>query len=382
MKLVFPPEIIETSIESHFARFNRKSNIIYCTILFLLCGASVSLFFLKSDITIQSKGILRSSSESVLLVSPVIAEVRKTVLSENQYVLKGDTLIWLDCEKLNKRIRYNKNLIQENEAYLNDITRMLEFEYSNLKTELFKSTHARYRQKLKEYNLNIRLQERHYSRAKHLYDNQVIPIAELEEKKFTLEQIKEERNNFVKTARNEWENMAVSYKMENRTYLNEILSLKNEQKNYSITAPLAGNITNYSGIQPGSFVTIGENFAEISPDGKILAEQLIPPKDIGYLKTGMPVRFQVDAFNYNQWGLASGHVQEISNEVYLVNNQPFFRVRSSIDQTYLELKNGYKGELKKGLTVTARFKITERTLAQLIFDKTDDWLNPKVISKE
>jgi len=69
---------------------------------------------------------------------------------------------------------------------------------------------------------------------------------------------------------------------------------------------------------------------------------------------------------------------DISNEVYLLNDQPFFKVRCSLDEQYLVLGNGFKGNLKKGLTTTARFQITKRSIAQLLFDKADDWLNPKL----
>ena len=381
MNPVFPPEIIKTSVENHFSRFSKKSNFIYIVVLLFFVVAVVSQFFIKTEITVQGRGILRSSSEPVPLVSPVIAEIFSTTLRENEFLSKGDTLIWLDCEKVSERIVHLQALISENESYLSDINEMLEYKYSGLQTDLFQSSHARYRQKLSEYDLNIGLQEKSYLRAKQLFEKQVIPVAEMEEKEFALDKIKEERKNFVQATRNEWENLAVSYRLENKKYNNEILSLQNEKKNYVITAPETGYITQYSGVKTGSFVTTGENIAEISPDGQILAEQLVSPKDIGYLKPDMPVIFQVDAYNYNQWGLATGKITEISNEVYIVNNQPFFKVRSSLDQSFLKLKNGYKGNLKKGLTATARFKVTKRTLAQLLFDKTDDWLNPKIISE-
>ena len=381
MNPVFPPEIIKSSIESHFSQFSQKSVIIYLFVLLAFVAAIISLFFVKTEITVQSRGILRSSQEPIPLVSPVIAKINKIGLNENKFVSKGDTLIWLDCDKLDERIVHFNNLIHENESYLSDIDKMLEYRYFDLQTDLFQSAHSSYRQKLAEFELKIGLQEKLYSRAKLLFEKQVIPVAEMEEKQFALEKIRKERKNFVQFSRNEWENLAVSYRLENKKYRNEILNLINEKKNYIISAPESGYITHYSGIKVGSFITTGEKIADISPEGQIIAEQLVPPKDIGYLKPGMPVIFQVDAYNYNQWGLATGIVREISNEVYLVNNQPFFRVRSSIDQTFLELENGYKGELRKGLTLTARFKVTQRTLAQLIFDKTDDWLNPKIISE-
>lgn len=55
---------------------------------------------------------------------------------------------------------------------------------------------------------------------------------------------------------------------------------------------------------------------------------------------------------------------------------PLFRVRCSLDQTYLELQNGFRGDIKKGMTFQARFIVSRRSLFQLLYDKVDDWLNP------
>ena len=94
------------------------------------------------------------------------------------------------------------------------------------------------------------------------------------------------------------------------------------------------------------------------------------------IQPGKPVNFQIDAFNYNQWGLATGRITQISKDVDMVNNQPVFKVKCFIDQNNLTLKNGFKGYLDKGMTLSARFQLTERTLFDLLYDKVDDWLNP------
>ena len=47
-----------------------------------------------------------------------------------------------------------------------------------------------------------------------------------------------------------------------------------------------------------------------------------------------------------------------------------------MDNNYLQLKNGYKGNINKGMTLTTRFHLTDRTLWQLLFDRVDDWFNP------
>ena len=109
-----------------------------------------------------------------------------------------------------------------------------------------------------------------------------------------------------------------------------------------------------------------------------MVECYVSPANIGLIRTEMKVFFQFHTFNYNQWGIGSGIVMRISNNVITINDQPFFKVRCSLDQNYLTLKNGTKGFLKKGMTLTGRFKVINRSLLQLIYDKTDDWLNPKI----
>ncbi len=381
MSSIFPSDIINVSVENHFARFSRKSSLVYIVVLLFFVGATVSLFLIETEITVQSRGVFRSSSEPVDIVAPVIAKVVKSDLHENESVLCGDTLVWLDCRKQSERIAYIQKRISENEAYLNDISFMLSFRYSDLTTSLYKATYAQYCQKLSEFDMHIELFQKSFTRAKVLFDNQVIPEAELEEEQFQLDKILEEKKIHAQISHNEWQQLAVNYQQENKSYASEIVSLKSEVKNYTITAPVTGHITNYNGIKTGGFVTTGQVIAIISPNDHIIAEHLVSPQDIGYLHENMSVNFQVDAYNYNQWGMASGIVTEISKEIYIVNNQPFFKVQSGLDQSYLSLKNGYRGELKKGLTNTARYKITKRTLAQLLFDKTDSWLNPNVFSE-
>jgi HlyD family secretion protein len=70
-------------------------------------------------------------------------------------------------------------------------------------------------------------------------------------------------------------------------------------------------------------------------------------------------------------------VIEIPTDVVMNNNQPVFQVRCSLDTSVLTLKNGYQGTLKKGMLLTGCFYLTNRSLCQLLFDKIDDWMNPK-----
>ena len=60
------------------------------------------------------------------------------------------------------------------------------------------------------------------------------------------------------------------------------------------------------------------------------------------------VRIQVDAFNYNEWGMLQGDIIDISDDMIVENgSMAYFRVRCRPDRTYLSLKNGQKAYIKK-----------------------------------
>lgn len=165
-----------------------------------------------------------------------------------------------------------------------------------------------------------------------------------------------------------------------RSLGSEVQRINQEQKNYIITAPISGRLVNFSGMQKGNFLVQGQSIGEISPKQSLIAECLVSPKDIGFIHTGQNVKFQIDTYNYNQWGLLEGKVQEIDQNIK-VNQQTgeaFFRVLGKMDHHYLQLKSGYKGNIGKGMSFTARFHLIDRTFWQLLFDRVDDWFNPKL----
>ena len=155
-----------------------------------------------------------------------------------------------------------------------------------------------------------------------------------------------------------------------------------ESNNYFLTAPESGTIENFSGLQTGSFLNASQAIANISPNDNLIVENTVEPKDVGLIKKNQNVKFQLDAFNYNQWGLLEGKVIEIDKNATIKDNQIFFKVKCKLNSKTLSLNSGYKTNVSKGMTLTTRYIITRRSLFDLLFDKVDDWLNPKLISNE
>jgi hypothetical protein len=157
--------------------------------------------------------------------------------------------------------------------------------------------------------------------------------------------------------------------------------LEEEQKRTLLTiiSPINGSVLDLAGIQVGSYLMAGAIIARISPDTRMFAYCYIRPGDIGLIRQGQKVNFQVDAFSYNRWGSVSGTVLEIPNDVVLLNDtEPMFRVICRLDKTYLKIDKGAVYSLKKGMTFSARFSITERSLFQLLYDSAEDWIDPEM----
>ena len=113
----------------------------------------------------------------------------------------------------------------------------------------------------------------------------------------------------------------------------------------------------------------------MKPNLKVVCS--VNPSDVGHIRVGQSVKMQVDAFNYMEWGMLTGRVEEISNDILSTSDQKiYFRVKCTLDKDYLTLKNGYKSSIKKGMTVNARMQVTRRSLYNLLFDKVDSWFNP------
>jgi membrane fusion protein, peptide pheromone/bacteriocin exporter len=215
-----------------------------------------------------------------------------------------------------------------------------------------------------------------------LHQERVIADSEFENHQFELDKAVNELEQVKQAQLGQWQNELRNYERDRLELDGQLAQLQKEKENLTIKAPVSGNIQNVAGLYPGSMVFANQDLAQISPDTSLIVEAYLEPNDIGLIKKNMPVRFQVDAFNYNQWGLATGSVLDISNDIHIIRDRPVFKVKCLLDNDFMQLKSGYVSYLKKGMTLQARFMVTERTLWQLLYDKVDDWVNPNLSSRQ
>jgi multidrug resistance efflux pump len=312
------------------------------------------------------------------VVKTILSEQVENVFKKEGDVVKaGDILLTLSTEKLKvKEIGIQQN-IELKQEYIADLNKMLEFKASEFpKTDLFLKEYNDFSTRENELNNKVEKTKKEYERNSLLYKNNIISEKEFDDFKYQYTVAQNDKKVFISAKQSGWQALKSSYESDIEKDKNELKALSKEKQLYNIKAPIDGTIEELKGIFPGTNVESGQAIAIISPDSGMMAEVFVTPRDIGFVKKEYPVRIQVDAFNYNEWGMVNGKIKDISDDYVLINNAPCFRIRCSLSSDELSLKSGIKGKLKKGMTIRARFVITEKTILQLIYENIDNLLNP------
>lgn len=378
MKQVFPKEIMEHTLEVHLFKHSRKSRIIYFTLLLLVLGAFIALPLIKIDVYSAARGIIKSTSERVSIHPIQSGKVVYVHLKNNLNVNRGDTLLIIENPIFREQISLLNKKIEEKTNFIKDLRKILTYSIAplDLKTQKFHQVYANFKQGLQEHQIKFKKQRMDYIRDSLLHKKEVISRMEFENKKHEYQLSKNAIKQWEKQHKSRWQNSITELKINRIELESEKEQLQKKESQFVVTAPLNGTLLGVAGINNNSFVTAGQTLASISPQGEIIVEAYVNPANIGYLKPEIATKFQIDAFNYNQWGMASGEVTDIGRDIEWVENNPVFKVKCKIDNTKLFLKNGVSGDLTKGMTLSIQFKLTERSLFELLYDKIDDWLNP------
>lgn len=356
-------------------------NFIYLGVLLLVILFFVSLPLVNIPISNSSRGVVRSIQENTEFSAVVSGKIIYSKLEKNnQQIKQGDTLLIVTTEQLDTQKNLQNNQSTDYIAQLEDLNKLTKGQYSNLETGQYQKELSAMKEKIAQIQTQLSLAQKDLERATQLYKQGVIPKAEYDKFYYDhqgfINQIAGVREQQIA----QWQAQKREAERQLRSLGSEVQRINQEQKNYIITAPISGRLLNFSGIQKNNFLVQGQKIGEISPEQSLIAECLVSPKDIGFIHTGQNVKFQIDTYNYNQWGLLDGKVQEIDQNIRVdeKTGEAYFRVLCKMNKNYLQLKSGYRGQIGKGMTLTARFHLIDRTLWQLLFDRVDDWFNPKL----
>lgn len=368
------------TIENLIAKNKTKSFSIYFIILLVIIIFLGLLPIIKVDISSQSRGIIRSTTDNVPVTVIVSGRVIWLNIKNNAIVKEGDTLLKLAMQNLETEKKTQNEVSNSVAALLRDINSILSGNTSILKTSTAREDFLKFQSRKNELQSKVSQAQINFDRNKGLYDKSIIAKVEYEKYEYELILANVVLKSYISEQKSNWENQKRDLEERMKNLNGSIEKIRVEENNYVITAPISGTIENFSGLQTGSFLNAGQTVLNISAVDHLIVESMVSPSDIGLIYKNQRVKFQLDAFNYNQWGLLDGKVIDIDHNISVQDNKSFFRVRSALNSTQMKLKSGYKTNVSKGMTLTTRYIITRRSLFDLLFDKIDDWLNPKQLS--
>ena len=364
---------------SYFPVAGKQGQPIYIFTLIGIVAALVCLPLIKIVVSSQANGVLRPLADKSDVRPLVAGTITRLRVSENQAIRKGDTLLVLQASAMEAQLNLNVRQQAEKIAFITDLKQLtsgLTLSPTALHTPLYGQQAAQYYSQLRQLHSQLQKSGHDLATTKRLYAEKVIARIELEDNSFAYRKLQDEARVLAETQRSQWQADLNTHRAGLAELRGQQQQLQQERKLYALIAPVEGTVQQLAGKYVGSYVQAGELLGTISPDGALMAECYVSPKDIGFVRAGMPVRLQIDAFNYNQWGLVEGRVTEVARDFVLLKDQPVFKVHCQMNRSFLQLKNGFRGRLRKSMTVRARFQLAERSLWQLLFDKADDWFNP------
>lgn len=365
------------TLENLIAKNKTKSLSIYLVIVLSVLVFIALLPVIKIDISSQSRGIIRSKTDNVPVTAIVSGRIKWLALKNNALVNKGDTLIKIVKDGLTTEKTTQSEVSSTLIALHEDVTAVLGGKTAHLKTASAREDFYKFQSQKDELQSKVSQAQINYNRSKTLFDKGIIATAEYEKQLYELRFANQALQSFVSQQKASWETQKRELEERLKNIQGSISKIKIEENNYVVVAPISGTIESFSGLQVGSFINASQPIATISATDRLIVESTISPNDIGLIKKNQAVKFQIDAFNYNQWGLLEGKVIDIDRNITIQGEQAFFKVRSIMNTTEMRLDSGYKTKVSKGMTLTTRYTIARRSLYDLLFDKMDDWLNPK-----
>jgi len=381
---LLPYELSKHTIEHYMLKVDSKSKIIYWIIILLIASFLIVLPFIHVDVSVQARGFFQSDIEKQLIYAPCQGEIAYTSLRNGLEVTRGDTLIVIESESMGVTLESLTQKNINNKKAISDLGKLVEITnpentLSNKDFELDKY-YTEYTNMMKVWTLQFqkyKKAETDYRRNELLHNQDIIPDTEFENSRFAVKTEEESLKQILTYYVSLWQADLLKRRDDAYSYQSDLMHYREQLKQRILLSPVSGQIIQCADIQTGTITAQNQKIAEISPDGQLLAVCYVKPGDVGLIKVNQSVRIQVDAYNYNEWGLLNATVLDISDDLITIDgSNACFRVRCLPEKTNMSLKNGFSSDIKKGMSFNARIVLIRRSLLNILFDKMDKWLNP------
>lgn len=417
---MIPASLGENTVEQLYAEHGPDRPWVYWLMLAGVTGALVSLPLITVDVSVRAAGLVRPTTERVELRPAISGHVAEVLVRDNDRVQAGQPLLVLRSHDLEERMARNQVLEAGHADLIADLQNLTtgpvvaaarpsvdgranggtpgtlpspslrpDGPVVNLsfRTAALRQEYAQILAQLVSYELAEAKAGNELARYTTLATKGIATRQELDNAQYEVERLQAESRLLVAQTLARWQARLRDEQTAQAGLVSEAQRLQEEQTHYTLRSPAAGVLVGFSGWSAGGFVAAGQTLGAVSPEDDLQVEAHVSPHDIGLVRVGQAARLQIDAYPYTQWGTLDGTVISISGDLVggTGNNAANssgsapagFKVLVRPAATFLTLPNGVRGELKKGLTLSARFLVARRSVLQLVYDDVSAWLDPQ-----
>ena len=403
----YSPSDIADAIESLEKVHGRNRPFIYGLFLICVLAAMTAVLLLKVDLSVAGVGQIRPELQRLQVIPSVSGYIESLHVSDNQLVTEGQTLLRFESRAVVAKIRHLQTTLQETTQTIADLetlslsmgelirvfeshkgesdTVFVDFVQNTpqmLQVPRLLKQLANFSGEMERVRLDWKKQVHDFHRYERLKERDFVSTQEYENHLHGVETSRRRLQLTLLQQASEWQAELADRRLTLSNLESELSQLLEQQQLYELKAPMDGIAIGFRGLQEGLFIAQGQVIGEISPESRLLAEVYLSPRDVGFVSQGQQTKILVDAFPHTEWGTLTGKVKEISRDFIQLGDQIAFRVTIELDQLGLRSRKGVKVDVKRGMTVSSRFVIRERTLFSILFSKMSDAFDPREITQE
>jgi adhesin transport system membrane fusion protein len=162
----------------------------------------------------------------------------------------------------------------------------------------------------------------------------------------------------------------------------QVAQRKDALDHTTIESPMDGVVRNVRITTRGGVARAGDEIMQIVPvDDDLVIEAKVKPKDIAFIKRGLPAKIKLDAYDYTIYGSLEGTVSYISADTLNdentrnPNEQPYYRVQVKTAGRDFKGHGPQRIEVQPGMTATVEIKTGSNTVLRYLTKPITKTLN-------
>jgi|SRR5690554_1104146 adhesin transport system membrane fusion protein len=184
--------------------------------------------------------------------------------------------------------------------------------------------------------------------------------ADLERQQAAVEEAQARVGEAIHSARNRWRTELSETSAELSALKEGSVALADRVRSADLRSPVTGTVQRVLYNTPGGVISPGDAIVEIVPaDDRLLVEAKIAPRDIAFLRPGLPATIKLHAYDFAIYGGITARVQHISADTITDNrDNTYYLVRAITDEHALSDSL----EVMPGMTAQLDIITGERTV--------------------